>query len=83
MWPKLPNMIVARTVTRKINGKLYSVLTSMIDPMRYPSADVGDLYRHRWAIKLGYRRQSNMIGNRFTVISRFPELVNMSCEAYY
>lgn len=76
LWPSLPKSIEARLVTRKINGKQYSVLTSMIDPMQYPSADIGDLYTHRWEIELGYREQKQyMLGNRLTLRSRLPELV--------
>jgi hypothetical protein len=76
MWPTLPDTLVARLVTRKIKGKSYSVMTSMTDPMRYPSADIGDLYSHRWEIELGYREQKQyMLGNRLTLRSRLPALV--------
>ena len=48
----------------------------MIDPMRYPVADIADLYVHRWEIELGYREQKQyMLGNRLTLRSRLPELV--------
>ncbi|WMS92253.1 IS4 family transposase [Pseudoalteromonas sp. HL-AS1] len=76
MWPTLPNTLIARLVTRKIKGKSYSVMTSMTDPMRYLSADIGDLYSHRWEIELGYREQKQyMLGNRLTLRSRLPALV--------
>jgi len=76
LWPQLPTVIEARLITRKINGKQCSVLTSMTDVMRYPSADIGDLYRHRWEIELGFREQKQyMLGNRLTLRSRLPELV--------
>ena len=52
MWPTLSDILVAMLVTRKIKGMSYSVMT---DSMRYPSADIGDLYSHRWEIELGYR----------------------------
>ena len=68
----LPETITARLVTRKIKGKDYQVLTSMIDPLRYIIA----LYEHRWEIELGYREQKQyMLGNRLTLRSRLPELV--------
>jgi hypothetical protein len=48
----------------------------MTDPMRYLSADIGDLYSHRWEIELGYREQKQyMLGNRLTLRSRLPTLV--------
>ena len=55
MWPTLSDILVAMLVTRKIKGMSYSVMTLMTDSMRYPSADIGDLYSHRWEIELGYR----------------------------
>lgn len=76
LWPELPNELEARLITRMIKGKEYSVLTSMTDPLRFPSTDIGDLYRHRWEIELGYREQKQyMLGNRLTLRSRLPELV--------
>ena len=76
LWPELPEEIIVRLVSRKINGKQYDVLTSMIDPMRYPCSDIADLYSHRWEIELGYREQKQyMLGNRLTLRSRLPELV--------
>ncbi|MEE3057241.1 MAG: IS4 family transposase [Pseudomonadota bacterium] len=76
LWPRLPDTLTARIVSRKIKGKTYEVLTSMTDAMRYPAADIADLYGHRWEIELGYREQKQyMLGNRLTLRSRLPELV--------
>ena len=35
-WSGLPDTFRARLITKVINGKLYQILTSMIDPMRFP-----------------------------------------------
>ena len=43
-WPQLPEAIEARLLTRTINGKERQVLTSMVDPMRFPGADIVELY---------------------------------------
>lgn len=76
LWPNLPEELIVRLVTRQLNGKTYSVLTSMTDPMRYPGADIADIYGHRWEIELGYREQKQyMLGNRLTLRSRLPALV--------
>lgn len=76
LWPELPNELEARLVTRMIKGKEYKVLTSMVDPLRFPREDIGDLYGHRWEIELGYREQKQyMLGSRLTLRSRLPELV--------
>jgi IS4 transposase len=76
LWPELPDSVEVRLVSRKIGGKQYDVLTSMVDPMKYPLAEIADLYSHRWEIELGYREQKQyMLGNRLTLRSRLPELV--------
>ena len=75
-WNDLPNEMEVRMVSRKINGKLQHVLTSMTDAMRYPVADIADLYSHRWEIELGYREQKQyMLGNHLTLRSRRPDMV--------
>ena len=75
-WSGLPKYIDARLVSKKINGKVQQVLTSMTDPMRYPISEISDLYTHRWEIELGYREQKQyMLGNKLTLRSRRPDMV--------
>lgn len=63
-WPELPNELEARLSIRMIKGKEYKVLTSMVDPLRFTGADIGDLYGHRWEIELGYPEQKQyMLGS--------------------
>ena len=74
--PALPESIEARLLTRKIKGKEVQILTSMTDPMAYPSADIVDLYAHRWEIEMGYREiKQYMLESRFTLRSNLPELI--------
>lgn len=45
--------------------------------MKYPSADIAELYSHRWKIELGSREMKQyMLQNQLTLISKKPELVN-------
>jgi IS4 transposase len=75
-WPDLPEAIEARLVTRTIKGKEYTVITSMTDPMRFPVADIADLYAHRWEIELGYREMKQyMLKNELTLRSKKPEMI--------
>ncbi len=60
-WPQQPETMVARLLTRTINGKARQVLTSMVDPMRFPGADIVELYGHRWEIELGYREMKHSL----------------------
>ncbi len=36
-------------------------MTSMVDPMRFPGADIVELYNHRWEIELGYREMKHRL----------------------
>ena len=52
------------------------VLTSLVDPMRYPAVEVSELYSHRWEIEMGYREAKQFLqGNRWTLRSKLPEMV--------
>ena len=70
-WPHLPDTVEARLLTRTINGKERQVLTSMVDPMRFPGADIAELYSHRWEIELSYREMKHSLQqNRLTLRSK-------------
>ena len=75
-WPQLPDTLEARLLTKTVKGKSVAILTSLTDPMRYPSEDIVDLYAHRWEIELGYREmKQHLLESRFTLRSQLPELV--------
>ncbi|KKF36680.1 IS4 family transposase [Erwinia tracheiphila] len=75
-WPGIPEEMVARLLTRRVDGKERQVLTSLTDPNRYPGKDISELYRHRWETELGYREaKQGMLDSRWTLRSRLPELV--------
>ncbi|MEW6486267.1 MAG: IS4 family transposase, partial [Pseudomonadota bacterium] len=75
-WEKLPETLTVRLIRHKVNGVERQVLTSMKDAMRYPAADVAELYKHRWEIELGYREAKQMLcGGRWTLRSKLPGMV--------
>ncbi|WP_261233055.1 transposase, partial [Serratia entomophila] len=66
----------ARLISKEINGKTIQILTSMCDPLRYPKADIVDLYGQRWEIEHGFREmKQHMLQNELTLRSRKPELI--------
>jgi IS4 transposase len=72
----LPKSIEARLVSRKINGKECEVLTSMTDAMKFPVADIVDLYAHRWEIELGFKEmKQSLLDSQFSLRSNQPELI--------
>ncbi|WP_032468886.1 IS4 family transposase, partial [Vibrio mimicus] len=72
----LPESVMVRLITKTIKGKEVNILTSMTDALRYPSAEIADLYSHRWEIEVGYREmKSSLLKNQFTLRSKKPEMV--------
>lgn len=75
-WEGLPDELTVRLISRKVNGVERHVVTSMTDAMRFPAADIAELYKHRWEIELGYREAKQYLcGNRWTLRSKLPEMV--------
>ena len=46
-WPGLPERLAARLLSKTVKGKVCQILTSMADPLRFPSDEIVDLYSHR------------------------------------
>lgn len=72
----VPEILTARLVSKEVNEKTVCILTSMSDPLRYPKADIVDLYSHRWEIEHGFREmKQHLLNNELTLRSLKPELV--------
>lgn len=75
-FPDLPETVEVRLLTKKIKGREVNILTSMTDVMRFPAAEIVDLYSHRWEIEVGYREiKSSLLNNEFTLRSKLPEMI--------
>lgn len=72
----LPDYVEARLVTKVIKGKAYRILTSMVDPMRFPSDEMVELYCYRWEIELGFREmKQTLLNNKYTLRSKRPDMI--------
>lgn len=75
-WQHAPATLQARLVRHTIGNKEVEILTSMTDKLRYPEADIVELYGHRWEIEQAYREMKQyMLKNELTLRSKRPELV--------
>lgn len=75
-FDELPASIEARLITKTIKGKNCQVLTSMVDPMRFPGSEIVELYSYRWEIELGFREmKQTMLNSEYTLRSKLPEMV--------
>ena len=53
--PTLPKTMVVRAIRYQVKGfRPQTLLTSMLDPERYPATEMAALYHERWEIELGY-----------------------------
>lgn len=72
----LPEYVEARLVTKTIKGKTYRMLSSMVDPMRFPGDEMVELYRYRWEIELGYREmKQSLLNSEYTLRSKRPDMI--------
>ncbi len=75
-WSGAPATLTARLISKETGGRTVQILTSMCDPLRYPKADIVDLYGHRWEIEHGFREmKQHLLNNELTLRSKKPELV--------
>ncbi|WP_443190429.1 transposase domain-containing protein [Pseudomonas indica] len=75
-WPDLPETLQARLLSKTVKGKVRQILTSMTDPLRFPSEEIVDLYSQRWEIELGYREmKQSLLDSRYTLRSKTPEMI--------
>ncbi|KAB2659710.1 MAG: IS4 family transposase, partial [Verrucomicrobia bacterium] len=59
-WREVPDEIVVRVVRRRVAsrcGRISDVYiaTTLLDPVKYPAAEIVDTYRRRWRIELSFR----------------------------
>ena len=52
--PTLPRTWRARAITYERGGAPQRLLTSLLDPVRYPAQEIVALYHERWELELGY-----------------------------
>ena len=72
--PSLPLTWRMRAIRYKRRGfKPQLLLTSLVDPKRYPAAEIIDLYHERWEIELGYNEVKRvMLAREETTRSKSP-----------
>lgn len=75
-WVGAPETLMARLISKEVKGKTVQILTSMCDPLRYPKADIVELYSHRWEIEHGFREmKQHLLNNELTLRSKKPALI--------
>jgi hypothetical protein len=73
--PSLPKVWEARAIRYQRKGfRPQTLLTSMLDPERYPAQEIVGLYHERWELELGYDElKTEMLDRREAIRSKKPE----------
>jgi hypothetical protein len=72
----LPPTLRMRAIEYRFGKETRVLLTSLLDPKRYPADEIVALYRERWEIELGYGElKTDMLERQETIRSKSPEAV--------
>jgi len=75
--PSLPRRYQARRLSYTCQGKKRVILTSLVDPKRYPAQKVAKLYEERWEIELGYDEiKTEVLLSEETLRCKTPERID-------
>lgn len=75
--PELPDPLIVRAVRYQRKGfRPQTLLTSLLDPARYPAAEIAELYHERWELELGFDEiKTHTLERAEALRSRAPERV--------
>ena len=75
--PELPEMLLVRTVRYRRKGfRSQILLTSLLDPAKYPAGEIAELYHERWELELGYDEiKTHTLEREESIRSKSPERV--------
>jgi hypothetical protein len=75
--PELPATFMARAVRYRRKGfRQRILLTSLLDPEKYPASEIAELYHERWELELGYDEiKTEMLEREESIRSEAPERV--------
>ncbi|WP_435600825.1 transposase [Streptomyces sp. C10-9-1] len=78
----LPKHTLYRVITLTKDDKVAFLGTTLLDPERYPAAELVALYRERWEIELAFDEIKNHLGPGGPIRSRTTEGVRQELWAY-
>jgi hypothetical protein len=75
--PELPDPFLVRAVRYQRKGfRPQTLLTSLLDPVAYPAAEIAELYHERWELELGFDEiKTHTLEREEALRSRAPERV--------
>lgn len=76
-FPEVPTSLEFRRVMVRRKGyRNVAIMSSAVDPERFPAHDLAELYRERWEVEMGYDElKTDLLNGAATLRSRTPEAV--------
>jgi hypothetical protein len=73
--PDLPETFLARAIRYRRKGfRTRTLLTSLLDPAKYPANEIAELYHERWELELGYDElKTDVLEQEETIRSETPK----------
>jgi len=76
LFPEAPTALEFRRVAVRRGKRSLAILTSAVDPQRFPAREVAELYRERWEVEIGFGElKSGLLNGASILRSKTPEAV--------
>jgi len=87
LWRSLPATVSVRMVrftlsTPGFRTQSVTLITTLLDPKRYPAEELARLYARRWGVELWFRDLKTAMGME-TLRSQSPQLVHKELEMFF
>jgi len=86
-WKKIPAQLTVRVIRFKLACRGYrpesvTLVTTLLDPQKYPAQDLAQLYARRWKIELWFRDIKTSMGME-VLRCKSPKMVHKELEMFF
>jgi hypothetical protein len=86
-WKKIPQQLAVRVIRFKLACRGYrpesvTLVTTLLDPKKYPAQDIAQLYARRWKIELWFRDIKTSLGME-VLRCKSPQMVHKELEMFF
>jgi hypothetical protein len=86
-WKKIPAELTVRVIRFQLSNPGYrpesvTLVTTLLDPEKYPAQDIAELYARRWKIELWFRDLKTSMGME-VLRCKSPQMVHKELEMFF
>jgi len=86
-WRKIPAQLTVRVIRFKVASPGYrpesvTLVTTLLDPVKYPAHEIARLYAHRWKIELWFRDIKTSMGME-VLRCQSPRMLHKELEMFF